>query len=103
MLREGKCIRLDCRTLPAGLEPLESPVPLQHLRLKAGDRLILLTDGVWDERRTPALAEKAAELPLQDLADLLLHDARSRGGEDDMTVLAADLSLPGASFPQNGG
>ena len=103
VLREGKCIRLDCRTLPAGLEPLESPVPLQHLRLKAGDRLILLTDGVWDERRTPALAEKAAELPLQDLADLLLHDARSRGGEDDMTVLAADLSLPGASFSQNGG
>ncbi len=103
VLREGKCIRLSCRTLPAGLEPLESPVPLQHLRLRPGDRLVLLTDGVWDEQRTSALVEKAAGLPPQDLADLLLHDARSRGGEDDMTVLIADLSLPGASFSQNGG
>ena len=92
LLRDGRRTRLDARALPAGLEPLEEPVPTIELRLRAGDRLVLLSDGVWDSGFTEDFLRDNAHLPGQALANLLLEEALRRGSADDMTVLVADLS-----------
>lgn len=94
LLREGRLTRLDARALPAGLEPPEGEVPLIRLRLREGDRLVLLSDGVWDSGSTRELLLERQSLPGQALADLLVEDAARRGGQDDMTAIVADLTLP---------
>lgn len=94
LLREGRLTRLDARALPAGLEPPEGEAPLIRLRLREGDRLVLLSDGVWDSGLTRDLLHEGQALPGQALADLLVEDAARRGGRDDMTVIVADLTLP---------
>ena len=96
LLREGRRTRLDARALPAGLEPLEGPPPTVELRLREGDRLVLLSDGVWDSGFTEELLRDNGHLPGQALANLLLEEAARRGSADDMTVLVADLMSSGA-------
>ena len=91
LLREGRGTRLEARALPAGLEPMEGEPPVVQLRLREGDRLVLLSDGVWDGGRTEELLRENAGLEGQALANLLVEDAAGRGGSDDMTVLIADL------------
>lgn len=92
LLREGRLTRLDARALPAGLEPMEGEAPTLALRLQAGDRLVLLSDGVWESERTQELLRDSAALEGQQLANLLLEESARRGSGDDMTVLVADLS-----------
>ncbi len=90
LLREGRQTRLEARALPAGLEPMDGEPPALQLRLRAGDRLVLLSDGVWENQRTQDLLRENAQMDGQALANLLVG-AASRGGEDDRTVLVADL------------
>ncbi len=91
LLREGRLTRLDARALPAGLEPLDGEAPLLHLRLRPGDRLVLLSDGVWECEHIPDLLRENSGLGGQVLADLLIEQAAKAGGGDDMTVIVADL------------
>ncbi len=91
LLREGRLTRLDARALPAGLEPVEGETPILHLRLRPGDRLVLLSDGVWECEHLPDLLRELGEAPCQELADRLVEQAAKGGCGDDMTVLVADL------------
>ena len=91
LLREGRLTRLDARALPAGLEPMEGEAPTLHLRLREGDRLALLSDGVWDGEATETLLREQGRLEGQALANLLVEEAARRGSGDDMTVIIADL------------
>ncbi len=91
LLREGRLTRLDARALPAGLEPLEEEVPVLRLRLRESDRLILLSDGVWEKADLPDLLREKGGLPGQELCNLLIEQAARGGCGDDMTVLIADL------------
>ena len=91
LLREGRLTRLDARALPAGLEPMEGETPTLHLRLREGDRLVLLSDGVWEGGYTEDLLRDSGCLEGQALANLLVEDAARRGSGDDMTVIVADL------------
>lgn len=91
LLREGRLTRLDARALPAGLEPMEGEAPNLHLRLREGDRLVLLSDGVWEGGCTEELLRDSGALEGQALANLLVEDAARRGSGDDMTVIIADL------------
>lgn len=91
LLREGRLTRLDARALPAGLEPMEGEAPVLHLRLREGDRLVLLSDGVWEGEDTETLLRDHGELEGQALANRLVEEAAHRGAGDDMTVIIADL------------
>lgn len=92
LLREGRLTRLDARALPAGLEPMEGEAPTVHLRLRPGDRLVLLSDGAWESGATEELVREHAGLEGQELANFLVEESARRGAGDDMTVLIADLS-----------
>ena len=92
LVREGRLTRLDARALPAGLEPMEGEAPTVLLRLRPGDRLVLLSDGVWESDATEALLRDHAAMEGQALANYLVEESARRGGGDDMTVIIADLS-----------
>ncbi|MBQ4578780.1 MAG: SpoIIE family protein phosphatase [Clostridia bacterium] len=91
LIREGRLTRLDARALPAGLEPMEGEAPTLLLRLRPGDRLVLLSDGVWESGVTEPLLREHSGLEGQTLANLLVEESAHRGAGDDMTVLVADL------------
>lgn len=91
LLREGRVTRLDARALPAGLEPMEGEAPTLQLRLREGDRLVLLSDGVWEGTDTEDLLRDCGALEGQALANHLVEEAAHRGSNDDMTVIVADL------------
>ena len=82
-----KCKVLVCAVLRGGT----AITPGGDFVLREGDRLVLLSDGVWDGGRTEELLRENAGLEGQALANLLVEDAAGRGGSDDMTVLIADL------------
>lgn len=91
LIREGRLTRLEARALPAGLEPMEGDAPTIQLRLQAGDRLVLLSDGVWESEETQSLLRDSAQTDGQQLANLLVEQSAHRGSNDDMTVLVVDL------------
>jgi serine/threonine protein phosphatase PrpC len=70
---------------------MEGEPPTILLRLQAGDRLVLLSDGVWESEQTQMLLRDSAHLEGQQLANLLVEQSAGRGSGDDMTVLVADL------------
>ena len=70
---------------------MEGEAPTLHLRLREGDRLALLSDGVWDGEATETLLREQGRLEGQALANLLVEEAARRGSGDDMTVIIADL------------
>ena len=94
LVRDGRLTRLDARALPAGLEPMEGEVPTVRLHLRAGDRVILLSDGVWAGQKTADLICDHLQLEGQELANLLVEQAAKEGGGDDMTVVVAQLREP---------
>ncbi|MGX8698482.1 MAG: SpoIIE family protein phosphatase, partial [bacterium] len=71
----------------------EKAAPLR-LRLRPGDRLALLSDGVTSGEEDAWLrALLSGEAEGQALADLILEEAvRRTGAADDMTVLIVEVS-----------
>ena len=70
---------------------MEGDAPTIQLRLQAGDRLVLLSDGVWESEETQSLLRDSAQTEGQQLANLLVEQSAHRGSNDDMTVLVVDL------------
>lgn len=93
LLREGRILRFSTRRLPAGLEEGQEDIPPFSLRLQAGDRLLLLSDGVWDACDPEALLRENAALPGKELAELLL--SAGEDVSDDRTVIVADFAACG--------
>jgi serine/threonine protein phosphatase PrpC len=73
------------------------PIRTEHIRLLTGDRLLLCTDGltsvVTHERIAATLASQRA--PQED-CDRLMDLAAVEQGEDDVTVMLADYTMPPA-------
>lgn len=62
-------------------------------RLTAGDRLVLCSDGLVNEMPDDEIASVlAAKEYLQAAADSLIERVRSRGGQDDVSVVVAEIS-----------
>lgn len=110
--RGGKIIKVQASNLPMGILQ-EFEVDVVGEQLKAGDLLIMMSDGVFEgpkhvENYDLWMKRKINELQTDDpqaIADLIMEEViRSRGGsiEDDMTVLVAkvDHNIPKwASIP----
>ena len=92
--------KIGCTSLPAGiLSEVEPDCDLRYA--KAGDMIILVTDGVTDvledgvTSRISDIIKNYSGASPQELADLILRMALDAGGgvaKDDMTVLAAKLT-----------
>jgi stage II sporulation protein E len=110
--RGGKIIKVQASNLPMGILQ-EFEVDVVGEQLKAGDLLIMMSDGVFEgpkhvENYDLWMKRKINELQTDDpqaIADLIMEEViRSRGGsiEDDMTVVVAkiDHNIPKwASIP----
>ena len=60
----------------------------QSIRLMAGDRLLLCSDGLWDELSEGEIGEVlAADGTSRQLATILLHRALAAGGRDNITLI----------------
>ena len=92
LLREGRLTQFSAEALPAGLEPPGSQTPAAHLRLREGDRIVLMSDGVWENPDTEALLRDGSGLEGQALANALIREAARKGLSDDMTVLTATFT-----------
>ena len=96
ILRDGELLRIEGGRLPLGiLERVQSDV--KRVRLKDGDVIVMGSDGVMelgDGLMIDRIARLSANLPPQQLAEKLVHEAairRSRGRCDDMTCICVKI------------
>ncbi len=90
LFRGNKVQKLTSSHLPAGLEDAASPGP-QALTLLPGDRILLLSDGLWESIGVRKTLEHACTEDLDQLCDRLMDLAAKDGVPDDCTLLAADF------------
>jgi serine/threonine protein phosphatase PrpC len=62
--------------------------------LAAGDRFVLVSDGVWSVLTAAALARLAALETPQGAADALVGESLARGGPDNATAIVVDVMAP---------
>ena len=90
ILREGKVHPLYCEALPAGIIE-EAEAAVQQVRLKRGDAVIMMTDGVMDALGNgllAALVERVgAANTVQDASDALVGAAVEEGACDDLSTI----------------
>lgn len=91
LLRGNRVQKLSDSLLPAGLEEASVPAPAS-LTLLPGDRILLLSDGLWES----VGVRRALEQPFFDDLDLwcdrLMALAAKDEVQDDCTLLCADFS-----------
>lgn len=69
LLRGGDCTKLESRTLPAGIMPAVKAEQIK-LRLRRGDCLVMLSDGITQNRSyTPAVSRPGSAKELVTAAD----------------------------------
>lgn len=101
-IKRGEQVNMiEASNLPIGIFQ-EFDVEVVNMQLKAGDLLIMMSDGVYDganaENKEMWMKRKIRELQTdnpQEVADLLLEEViRTRYGEiqDDMTIIVAKLN-----------
>ncbi len=91
LLREGKLTRIASKALPAGLEPAGYPARPITLRLKPGDRLLLLSDGAWELPDPEQFFRTNGSKRPEAVAEEWIARAAAAGAGDDMSVLAVAL------------
>lgn len=72
----------------------------QELPLRAGDRFLLVSDGVWSAVPEAALTRLLARGAPQVAAEALVGQALAAGGHDNATALVVDVVDPTASGDQ---
>lgn len=89
--RRGTVTRVSGSALPAGLAAGEGAVDVSKMRLEAGDSVVMISDGVADEREDGWVKQALAEYDGSDpkaLAALLMEGSSSReGATDDRTAV----------------
>ncbi len=75
-------------------------VALNRFTLRRGDRLLLCSDGLTGKVSDDELASVVASTPILDaVAGRLVDLANARGGDDNVTVLLADMHGDGLPLP----
>jgi protein phosphatase len=79
-----------------GGDKQEVTAQIHHVRIEAGDRLLLCTDGLTDMVDNYAISRVLQQHPSpQDACDQLIARALENGGKDNVTVLVAAAEQPG--------
>lgn len=82
---------------PDGKGMLSTPPHL--LDVEATNILVLATDGLWDfvdDENVVAIVQRMTKDSERDIAVALEYEARSRGSDDDVTVVVVRISFPAA-------
>ena len=69
----------------------DANVDLFHIRVTAGDRLLLCSDGLTNYVRDGELAEIISGNSLEDAPDVMIALANARGGGDNISVVLIDI------------
>lgn len=86
------------RCIGAGQSDVEPD--LRRESLSAGDRFVLVSDGVWSVLDDAAFAALLARSPVQQAAEALVLAAIAAGGPDNATALVVEVGQqPGAAGP----
>lgn len=97
--RGGQVERLSGSSLPAGLVSGSGEPDVFPLELKAGDCLVMVSDGISNGREDRWLLQVLEQfdgLSPQELAQRIMADSRDNGGgADDRTVIAVKLEVRG--------
>ncbi|HEX9013573.1 MAG TPA: protein phosphatase 2C domain-containing protein [Anaerolineaceae bacterium] len=88
---------VDFRLRLSGTENRGQAEGNQGLRLRAGDTLLLCSDGLSDLVDPAAILAALAGLPLDEAAQRLIDLANAHGGHDNITAVA--LGVPGQPIP----
>ena len=70
------------------------------LKLRAGDRLLLCTDGLTTPLSDERIQAIAGRYPPQEAAEALVRAANEEGGPDNVSVILVKVSGPPAASPQ---
>jgi protein phosphatase len=84
-----------------GVQP-DIDVALSVAPLRRGDRLVLCSDGLWGKVDAAEMNELLQHLDLAAACESLVEMARERGGEDNITVIAANVGGDGLPEPEPG-
>ncbi len=98
LVDQGVLTREDARRAPGknvilqavGLAP-EVRVAIGRLELRRGDRLMLCSDGVSNQVTDEELRQILTESPPREACETIIALANERGGEDNETVIVADV------------
>lgn len=93
---DGSITRIDCTTLPPGV-CTDTPDPdIADTTLKAGDTVVMLSDGITGEFNDSWLTEQIKSFDGTDpkllAGDILNHALSLSHGSDDMTVIVLSIS-----------
>jgi serine/threonine protein phosphatase PrpC len=77
-------------TRALGPQPVERP-ELRRIDLRAGDRLLLCTDGLTGPLGEAAIAEMLAGLPIEEACERLVHEAFLAGSRDNITAIVIEI------------
>ena len=93
ILRDGKAYEIFCASLPAGILG-ESKAEHRNCKLRDGDMIIMLSDGVdIDSKMLNVCKDNAKENPIT-LCERIMETATVDGkADDDMTVVIAKINL----------
>ena len=83
-----------------GESPRTIEMEIRHLRLLDADRLLLCSDGLTDMVSDPEIAEvMRTTVESAEACTALLNLALKKGGKDNVTIVLARYSIPGARKP----
>jgi protein phosphatase len=85
-----------------GVQP-DIDVALSVAPLRRGDRLVLCSDGLWGKVDAAEMNELLQHLNAAAACESLVEMARERGGEDNITIIAANVGGDGLPEPEPGG
>lgn len=86
----GKVRKIKSESLPEGIVYQGSGQDIIKFRLKKGDRLVLMTDGVCDgidDEWITEILENETRLSVKELAAEIILAAKEKNNDDDMTVM----------------
>ncbi|KAL5070527.1 hypothetical protein RYX36_021414, partial [Vicia faba] len=98
----GAEVSISCCIYAFRLRPFIVPIPyVKQVKLsKAGGRLIIASDGIWDAVSSEMAAKSCRGLPAELAAMQVVKEAlRTRGLKDDTTCIVVDIIPPDNELP----
>ena len=109
------CVLSGPTSFPMGAMEIDEDIQTEVITLESGDILALISDGIYEtmneageefgEQRVQALINDNAHLPMIDLAELLVREARAHRGlmpqQDDVTLVMVRRDSESAMFKRD--